>query len=265
MMEVWNTETEKAKAIIGRSRCPVTCTVKATGPILLASVRGLCLLRPGGRKGLGKAAPEQQTHESEVTSSQGMVNCDVLTGKCPELLPGIEMPHEPPCSFVNTLEGRSVALCRSRLTMTLAVNAVGRILLAFSGSRIHQFSCPSVEKLLLWNEVGLRVSRMRMLQRDVVLRCPARHDAVGWWRVSTAEDRVLQLHRFSCYCVERFPVWNATVIRVLEGWNTQTEGTKISVSFGITLQWRQFSHSCVEKVSHVDSNTCSCQCVATRR
>ena len=153
MMEVWNTETEKAKAIIGLSRCLVTCTVNAIGPILLASVRGLCLpLCPGGRNGPGKAALKQQTHESEVTSQPGMVNCEVLIGKYPELLPSdwtrccrVSPLHELSCPFVERsllwnatgvkmLEGWNVILCLSRLPVTLAVNAVGRILLAFVGA-----------------------------------------------------------------------------------------------------------------------------------
>ena len=35
MMEVWNTETENAKGIIGLSRCLVICIVNAMHPILL--------------------------------------------------------------------------------------------------------------------------------------------------------------------------------------------------------------------------------------
>ena len=93
----------------------------------------------------------------------------VLTGKYPKPQPSVGTGcyrvwqlHEPSCSFVERsplwnatvvkmLEGWNVSVCISRLTVTLAVNAVGRILLAFSGARIYQFSCPSVEKLFLWN------------------------------------------------------------------------------------------------------------------
>ena len=121
MMEVWNTETEKAKAIIGLSRCLVTCTVSAIGPILLASVRGLCLpLCPGGRNGPGKAALEQQTHESEVTSQPGMVNCEVLIGKYPELLPSdwtrccrVSPLHEPSCSFCREISPVECNRCQN--------------------------------------------------------------------------------------------------------------------------------------------------------
>ena len=91
---------------------------------------------------------------------------------------------------------------------------------------------------------------MRMLQRDVVLLCPAWHEAAGWRRDLTAEYRVLQLHQLSCSCVERFFLWNATVVAVLEGWNIQTERTKILLSFGIALQVRWLSCSSVER-SHL--------------
>ena len=146
-----------------------------------------------------------------------MVNCEVLTGKYPELLPRdwtrchrVSPLHELSCSFVERtlMRTATVAPVLIETPRDTCSDCGWRILLTFSGSRRHHpvsESCSS----------GVQ-SLTRKLQRNVVLRCPARHDAVGWWRVLTAEDRVLQLHQLSCSYIERCPLRDATVVRELK-------------------------------------------------